>query len=272
MKKVIDTKKRSPGVRVLMVALLVMALMGALVACGVPAEGDGAGQDLTSGAEEAAARMINADEIDEITLSMHYQGEQVSGFYTYPQENSEGIRGIVEVVNGAALTDKESVNDVPPYDRVIKVEFSPDKTVYIYRDGEKYYAETPYESIAELTPEAYETIREIFGPIHPFPEDADKTLFLAAIQNMLERYRSGQPPENQMEYMFAPAPPGVTLPEVDSTDDFELTDGYEESRYVAVIRFGENDAYSVRMGLHQIAEGGEKTWEVNSVSFVEPAD
>lgn len=146
----------------------------------------------------------------------------------------------------------------------------PNKTVYLYQDGEKYYAETPYESVAELTKEAYETILEMFGPIHPFPEDTDKTQFLAALQTMLEQYRSGQPPETGMEHRFDPAPQGLLLPSVNSADDFELTDGSTESLYAAIIRFGENDAYSVRMALNQFSEDGENRWGVTSVYFSGP--
>ena len=40
----------------------------------------------------------------------------------------------------------------------------------------------------------------------------DKTQFLAAIQDMLERYRSGNPPENPMEYKFDAALKEVSLP------------------------------------------------------------
>lgn len=213
------------------------------------------------------AQKIAAEEIDEIRISMYYQNRNVSGYVVYPTENSEGIKGIVKILNSAAPTGKKSVTDVPPYDRFIKVEILPDKTVYLYQEDGKYYAEIPYVSIGELTKEAYENILENFGPIRSFPEDTDKTQFLAAIQDILEPYRSGNPPENQMELKFHAAPEDISLPYVNSVDDFELRDGDgTEYLYRAVIHYGEKNAYFINMGLIQ----WENRWTVAGVSFGGP--
>lgn len=213
------------------------------------------------------AQKIDAEKIDEIRISMYYQGRKVSGYVVYPAENSEGIIGVVEILNSAAPTGKKRVTDVPSYDRFIKVELLPDKTVYLYQDDGKYYAEIPCVSIGELTKESYEKILENFGPIRPFPEDTDKTQFLAAIQDILEQYRSGNPPENPMELKFHAAPEDISLPYVNSADDFELRDGDgTEYLYHVVIHYGEKNAYFINMGLIQ----SENRWTAAGVFFGGP--
>lgn len=211
---------------------------------------------------------LKADAVDEVKISMYYKGSQVSGKFIYPKENSEGMKEIVDVLNSASSAAKKSVNDVPSCDRVIKVELLPDKTVYLYRNDGKYYEETPYVSIGELTKEAFERILGEFGPVRPFPEDMDKTQFLAAVQEMLERYRSGNPPENGMEYKFDAVPEGISLPYVDSADDFELEYGDgTECLYFAVVSFGKNDTNSIKMQLNDVMLGNETEWTVTGVSF-----
>lgn len=219
---------------------------------------------------EAKEGTIDADKIEEIQMRMYYQGKVVAGVIVYPKDNVQGIGKIVDLLNAVSPRSEKSVHNFPADDRVIEVALTPVKTVYLYEKDGRYYAETPYESIGELTKEAYEHIRENFGPIRPFPEDMDKTVFLSAIQDMLERYRSGNPPENPMEYKFAEAPEGIPLPYVNSINDFRLTDGNIECLYVAVIPFGDNDESEIIMQLNLMTPGDENEWAVSGVFFGGP--
>lgn len=64
--------------------------MSALVACRVSEQG------------------INADQIEEIKISMQDKGLQVSGDHVYPKENRQGIQGIVDILNRASPTAKKA--------------------------------------------------------------------------------------------------------------------------------------------------------------------
>lgn len=219
-------------------------------------------------------KLFTADRLEEIQIKMYYRGEITAGTIHIPKENSQGIAEMIDILNAGTSSGEKSVADFPACDRVVQIALLPGKTVYLYEKDGVYFGEIPYESIMELTKEEYQRVLEYFGPIRPFPEDMDKTEFLTAIQDMLQRYRSGNPPENPMEYVFDVAPEGVALPVVNSVDDFELRDGDgTECLYCAVIPFGDSDAYEVRMLLNkQFPPGeGENKWTVSGVSFSEPS-
>lgn len=218
-------------------------------------------------------KLFTADRIEEIQIKMYYRGEITTGTIHIPKENSQGIAEMIDIMNAGTSTGAKSVNDFPACDRVVQIALLPGKIVYLYEKDSVYYAEIPYESIMELTKEDYQQVLGYFGPIRPFPEDMDKTEFLPAIQDMLQRYRSGNPPENPMEYMFDVAPEGVALPEVNAVDDFELRDGDgTECLYQAVIPFGDDDAYEIKMLLKKQYQPGNNgtEWTVSGVSFSEP--
>ncbi|MHB9059744.1 MAG: DUF5301 domain-containing protein [Bacillota bacterium] len=224
----------------------------------------------SGGRDEAAEQALSADDIEGIQIRMLFRGKPVAMTVEIPSSNSQGRSELVDLLNAASPTGKTSANDLPPYDRLIEVTLRPVKTVYLYEKDRAYFAETPHGSIKKLTEEAYNLVREYFGPIRPFPEELAKTEFLAAIQDTVDRYRSGNPPENPMEHMFDAAPSGIALPEVDSADDFELTDGDgTECLYLAIARFGPADDYQMEMLLNKVSLPGENksSWVVSGVHF-----
>ncbi len=227
----------------------------------------------SGGREEPAEETLSADDIEGIQIRMLFRGEPVGVTVEIPSSNKQGTAALVDLLNAASSTGSKSVTDLPPYDRLIEVKLRPVKTVYLYEKDGAYFAETPYVSIKKLTEQAYNQVRGYFGPIRPFPEDTDKAEFLGAIRDMIARYRSGNPPANPMEHMYDAAPSGIELPNVDSADDFELTDGDgTECLYLAVVRFGPANDYRMKMLLNKASSSGETaaSWVVSGVHFQGP--
>lgn len=63
---------------------------------------------------------------------------------------SEKVEDIVKVINGAASTKEESVQDVPDaeqYGKIILESKEDERTLYYYEREGKYYIEEPYVGI-----------------------------------------------------------------------------------------------------------------------------
>lgn len=81
--------------------------------------------------------------MQEINLTL-YNGKSVN------VTESEKVEDIVKVINGAASTKEESVQDAPDaeqYGKIILVSKEDERTLYYYEREGKYYIEEPYVGI-----------------------------------------------------------------------------------------------------------------------------
>lgn len=206
---------------------------------------------------------------NQIALVKYRKGEIINTV-VFPRENREGFEQISSIVLGGKLTKIMSVNDVPSVKKYVKVLLSPMDIYYIYEKDEKYYIEKPYQYINEIPYKDYEEILLVFGSILPDPDDLDKALFLIPIQDIIEQYKSGNPPENPMEFMFDDFPKGVPYPIVNSVDDFVLTEGSQvECQYIAIVTFGSHNEHKMYLGLNQFdgVNESDPKYHVTSVFF-----
>lgn len=84
-----------------------------------------------------------SSKLQEINLTL-YNGKSVN------VTELEKVEDIVKVINGAASTKKESVQDVPDakqYGKIILVSKEDERTLYYYEREGKYYIEEPYVGI-----------------------------------------------------------------------------------------------------------------------------
>lgn len=99
---------------------------------------------LSGCAENDNAEIVKkSSKLQEINLTL-YNGKSVN------VTESEKVEDIVKVINGAASTKEESVQDVPDaeqYGRIILVSKEDERTLYYYEREGKYYIEEPYVGI-----------------------------------------------------------------------------------------------------------------------------
>lgn len=84
-----------------------------------------------------------SSKLQEINLTL-YNGKSVN------VTESEKVEDIVKVINGAASTKEESVQDVPDaeqYGKIILESKADERTLYYYEREGKYYIEEPYVGI-----------------------------------------------------------------------------------------------------------------------------
>lgn len=216
-----------------------------------------------------------AEYASEIKL-LKYRNGEVKNTVVIPRSNKELFKRIPALLDAASPTKMQSVNDAPDTKSYITVMLSPQNVVYLYEKGGKYYAEKPYQSIKELTKEAYqEIIISVFGVILADPDTLDKRQFLKSVRDMIALYQAGTPPENGMELKFEDYPQGEPYPAVKAEQDFILDEGAPpEYQYTAIVRFGVQNQDKMVMQFNPLtnsaAASGLAQWQVTGVSFQKP--
>lgn len=217
-----------------------------------------------------------AEYASEIKL-LKYRNGEVKNTVVIPRSNKELFKRIPALLDAASPTKMPSVNDAPDAKSYVTVMLSPQNVAYLYEKGGKYYAEKPYQSIKELTKEAYqEIISSVFGVILADPDTLDKRQFLKPVRDMIALYQAGTPPENGMELKFEDYPQGEPYPTVKTEQDFILDEGrLPECQYTATVRFGAQNQGEMVMQFNSIpnqtAAGGSAEWQITGVSFQKPA-
>lgn len=83
-------------------------------------------------------------------------GEESRTYY-----DTDWITQVITDINNSKPTNKQSVQDVPQNDNYIKLDIKLNEgtaTLFVYKDGESYYIEQPYQGIYEIDSDFYDFI------------------------------------------------------------------------------------------------------------------